>query len=108
MTCAHLPESAPRTALPLLSELLPVIPLLFFGHDAMATDIFMHIGGTAHRVVLEDNDAARDFAARLPLTLTFEDYAATERISYLEKKLALGSAPRSTTPKRGDFTYYSP
>ena len=108
MNALRLPGSAREASFSLLSRLLLLSPLFFLGQDAMALDIFMHINGTAHRVVLEENDAARDFAARLPLTLTFEDYAATERISYLERKLTLGASPRSTTPKKGDFTYYSP
>lgn len=57
---------------------------------------------------LNGNDAAKDFAAKLPLKLKFEDFGSTERISYLPKSLNLGSAPRSCDPQKGDITYYIP
>ena len=44
-------------------------------------------------VNMYDNPTSRDFVGRLPLTLTFEDYAGTEKISYLEKKLSTENAP---------------
>ena len=57
---------------------------------------------------LNGNDAAKDFAAKLPLKLKFEDFGSTERISYLPKSLNLGSASRSCDPQKGDITYYIP
>ena len=74
----------------------------------MAQTVEMRIGNAVHQVVLNDNDAARSFAARLPLTLQFDDYAGTERIAYLNPKLKVGGAPTHTTPKTCDLTYYIP
>jgi len=37
---------------------------------------------------LRDNKTARDFVSQLPLTLTLEDYASTEKISDLPKRLS--------------------
>ncbi|WP_456271177.1 cyclophilin-like fold protein [Bacillus sp. AK031] len=59
-------------------------------------------------VKLEDHSASRDFLALLPLTLTLEDYANTEKISNLPKRLSITDTPSGTKPSAGDFTYYSP
>ncbi|WP_028402092.1 cyclophilin-like fold protein [Ectobacillus panaciterrae] len=59
-------------------------------------------------VNMYDNPTSRDFLAQLPLTITFEDYARTEKISYLPKKLSTEKAPSGSDPSVGDFTYYAP
>ena len=59
-------------------------------------------------VLLDDNEASRNFYAMLPLELSFEDFNATEKIAILPDRLALGSAPTSCDPKKGSFTYYIP
>ena len=59
-------------------------------------------------VLLDDNDAARNFYAMLPLELSFEDFNSTEKIATLPDKLALGSSPTSCDPAKGSFTYYIP
>lgn len=59
-------------------------------------------------VVLEDNSGAESLLKQLPLTLKFEDYSSTEKISYPPEKLDISRAPKSCTPKRGDLAYYSP
>ncbi len=51
---------------------------------------------------------ARDFASLLPLTLTLQDYAAAEKISYLPRKLSTESAPPGSDPSARDITYYAP
>lgn len=56
---------------------------------------------------LNGSEAAKEFLALLPLTLTFEDYASTEKIAYLPEKLSK-SASKGYEPKRGDITYYAP
>lgn len=43
----------------------------------------------------------------LPLNLTFEDYAKTEKIAYLPEKLS-ESKVEGYEPKKGDITYYAP
>ena len=57
---------------------------------------------------LEDSPAARDFASLLPLELTLSDYAATEKISDLPRRLSTEGAPPGVEPKAGDIAYYSP
>ena len=51
---------------------------------------------------------ARDFISLLPLTLTLEDYAKTEKISDLPRTLTKERAPAGSDPSVGDITYYSP
>ncbi|MED3910879.1 cyclophilin-like fold protein [Peribacillus simplex] len=55
-----------------------------------------------------DNPTSRDFLTLLPLTLTLEDHAVTEKISLLPKRLSTEDAPSGSEPSVGDFTYYSP
>ncbi|RKH47889.1 hypothetical protein D7X12_01410 [Corallococcus sicarius] len=57
---------------------------------------------------LLDNATARDFAGLLPLTLTLTDYAATEKVSDLPRRLSTKGAPSGTTPSAGDIAYYAP
>ena len=59
-------------------------------------------------VELEENSAADDLLSRLPMTVNFEDYNGTEKISYLDAELNLDNAPDECTPKAGDLTYYAP
>ena len=57
---------------------------------------------------LLDNATARDFLTLLPITLALEDYAATEKISYLPRKLSTAGAPVGSDPSAGDSAYYAP
>lgn len=59
-------------------------------------------------VILEENSASQDLISLLPLTLTFEDYNGTEKISSLPRKLKTQGAPSSCDPTVGSFTYYAP
>lgn len=59
-------------------------------------------------VKMFDNPTSRDFITLLPLTLTFEDYARTEKISYPTNKLSTEKALPGIDPKVGDFCYYAP
>lgn len=70
--------------------------------------INLTIGDRVLPATLLDSPAARDLAAMLPLTLTLEDYSATEKISPLPRKLSTQGAPAGTDPSVGDITYYSP
>ena len=44
----------------------------------------------------------------LPMTIELEDYATTEKIGYLPRKLSTVGAPAGTEPRTGDVTYYAP
>lgn len=57
---------------------------------------------------LIDSKTTQDFISLLPLTLTLEDYAKTEKISYLSRKLSTEDAPPSSDPAVGDIAYYAP
>lgn len=69
------------------------------------------------RITLEDavitatlinSQTTQDFVSLLPLTLTLEDYAGTEKISFLPQKLSIENAPAGSDPDVGDITYYAP
>jgi hypothetical protein len=57
---------------------------------------------------LLDNPTTRDFVSLLPLTLTLNDYAGTEKVSDLPRRLATDDAPEGADPSIGDITYYAP
>lgn len=57
---------------------------------------------------LLDSKTTRDFVSQLPLTLTLEDYAATEKISDLPKRLSTKGAPSGSDPSVGDIAFYAP
>jgi hypothetical protein len=65
-------------------------------------------GGRTLGATLDDGEAARDFASLLPLTLTLEDYASTEKIADLPRKLSTTGEPPGTDAAAGDFSYYAP
>jgi hypothetical protein len=75
---------------------------------SLAMKITIKIDGQVIEARLADNPTARDFAALLPLTLTLADYAATEKISDLPRKLSIQDAPPGHDPSVGDIAYYAP
>ena len=70
--------------------------------------IRLDVGGTSLTATLDDTEAARDFASLLPLTLTLEDHASTEKISDLPRKLSTPGAPAGVAASAGDISYYAP
>jgi hypothetical protein len=65
-------------------------------------------GARSIDATLADNATARDFAALLPLTLTLEDHAATEKIGMLPRNLSTAGAPEGIDPEIGDIAYHAP
>jgi len=57
---------------------------------------------------LEDSIPAREFFAQLPLNLQLEDYAATEKIAQLPRRLSVAGEPEGITPVAGDIAFYAP
>jgi hypothetical protein len=57
---------------------------------------------------LMDNATSRDFVSLLPMKLRLKDYAATEKVSDLPRKLSTEGAPAGSTPSVGDIAYYAP
>ena len=68
----------------------------------------MEVGGTPLMATLDDTATARDFASLLPLTLTLDDYASTEKISDLPRELSTAGAPAGAAASVGDISYYAP
>ena len=58
-------------------------------------------------ITLEDNAASRHFVSLLPLTLTFEDYAGSEKIATLPEALPLDDTV-GLNPQAGDVAFYEP
>ncbi len=63
---------------------------------------------TVIMATLIDSETTRDFISLLPLTLTLEDYAGTEKISYLPQRLSTEGAPAGSDPAIGTIAYYAP
>jgi hypothetical protein len=73
-----------------------------------AVQIRINAGDTVLTARLEDSAAAREFEAMLPLRLTLKDYASTEKIADLPRKLSTDGAPAGIDPGAGDITFYAP
>lgn len=76
--------------------------------DVRTMRIRMILKGTTIMATLVDSETARDLASLLPLTLTLRDYASTEKVSDLPRKLSTKGAPHGSDPEIADITYYSP
>lgn len=59
-------------------------------------------------VALEDNVTTRDFPTMLPTTLNSEDYAGSEKISYLTQDLSTADVPANYDSQVDDVTLYEP
>jgi hypothetical protein len=70
--------------------------------------IRISIGNSVLTASMLDNETSRDFMSLLPLTVTFKDYAGTEKITYLPRQLSTKGAPAGTNPSVGDIAYYAP
>lgn len=70
--------------------------------------ITIKTGKEVFHATLDDNAAARDFIAQLPLTLTLEDYNKTEKIASLPIPLPAADSPGGFEPEKGDIAFYVP
>ena len=61
-----------------------------------------------YTAVLEDSEAARDFAALLPIELTLSEYNRTEKVADLPRALSTAGAPEGVSPVAGKIAYYAP
>ena len=68
----------------------------------MSRNITLTINGTTFAATLEDNEATRAFAARLPLTLEMNELNGNEKYSYLNESLPTDSH-RAGTIQTGDL-----
>ncbi|TWI00581.1 hypothetical protein IQ05_01237 [Flavobacterium tiangeerense] len=66
------------------------------------------IQGKIVTATLDNSKTSKDFISLLPLQLILEDYAKTEKISNLPKKLTTEDAPIGSKPLVGDIALYAP
>lgn len=66
------------------------------------------IEDTQISITLYDTPAANSLYEMLPLELAFEDFNATEKISYLPDELSTEGEPDGCDPDVGDFCLYAP
>ncbi|GKX49855.1 cyclophilin-like fold protein [Budvicia aquatica] len=57
---------------------------------------------------LNNSQAAMDFLAMLPITLTLKDYGHNEKVAGLPQKLSTAGSPDGYTPSVKDIAYYAP
>lgn len=76
--------------------------------EIVMSKIKFSFNGNEITAVVYDNPTARDFMSLLPVTLSFEDYNQSEKISYLSKKLSTDNNPNGFNSSIGDITYYYP
>jgi hypothetical protein len=79
-----------------------------YGEESSAMKIRISAGDTVLTATMLDNETSRDFMSLLPMTLTLSDYAGTEKISDLPRKLSTQGAPSGSDPSVGDITLYAP
>lgn len=70
--------------------------------------INIKVGNEVVTATLIDSKTTQDFISLLPLTLTLADYANTEKISNLPRRLSTEDAPPGSDPSVGDIAYYAP
>lgn len=64
--------------------------------------------GAVLTATLEDTATTRDFVSLLPLNLTLRDYASTEKVGDLPRRLSTAGAAAGADPEVGDIAYYAP
>lgn len=72
------------------------------------TGIRIIFGDNVVNAQLRDNAPARALMERLPLTLSFSDLNAVEKIARLDAALPMTGMPDSDDPKPGDIGWYAP
>lgn len=97
-----------RRASLLLATSLLLLAGPAMGQESNTMKVRLTVEGRTLHATLLDNATARDFFSQLPMTVTLEDYAATEKITYLSRKLSTAGAPAGVDPDVGDITYYAP
>lgn len=70
--------------------------------------IRLELDDTTLTATLDDTPSTREFLAQLPMERVLQDYAETEKISDLPRRLTTEGAPDGYTPRAGDLAYYAP
>jgi hypothetical protein len=76
--------------------------------EGSQVELRLRFGETVLRATPLDSETTRDFISLLPLTLTLSDYAQTEKVSDLPRRLSTAGAPEGVDPDVGDIAYYEP
>ena len=92
----------------LLATSLFLLAAPAMGQETNTMKIRLTVNGRTLQATLLDNATARDFFSLLPMSVTLEDYASTEKITSLPRKLSTAGAPAGVDPDVGDITYYAP
>jgi hypothetical protein len=76
--------------------------------EGSEVELRLTVGRAVIRATMLDSETTRDFISLLPLTLTLSDYAQTEKVSDLPRRLSMAGAPEGVNPDVGDIAYYAP
>lgn len=71
-------------------------------------NIQLILGQSKLLITLGNGAAARDFQSLLPLKLNLCDYASSEKIADLPRKITTSGEPIGYQPFAGDVCYYAP
>lgn len=86
-------------------------PLHAHSQDIRSSSMQIQLVSGNHviQATLNDCQAAQEFFALLPLTLTLNDYGGgIEKVTDLPRKLSTQGSPAGYTPLAGDIAYYAP
>lgn len=100
------PQATERT--PTMTPTSPAGPEHPSPGATQGTAVLITIGDTTVPGQLWDNPAARDLAARLPVTLTFSDFNAVEMTAGLDPALTMDGMPTGDDPNPGEIGWYAP
>lgn len=95
-------------AVSLLLLLSCMMSLNYLRADDMNKKIKITIGDKVLTAIMNNSEASKDFMSLFPLELTLTDYANTEKISYLSKKLSTKKSDDKPNPSAGSITLYAP
>jgi hypothetical protein len=105
--CATSPGAPPAQSTP-SARSTTVTPQGTTGGIPMdATRVRFSTGDAEIVVQVVDNPTSRDLLSKLPLTLTFEEFAGREKISYLPECLTTEGSP-GAAPRNGHLIYFVP
>lgn len=76
--------------------------------ESKTIQIIISLNGKPFSAMLTDSPTTQDFIKLLPLSLDLEDFANSEKIASLTKKLSTEGAPQGYGGVPGDITYYAP
>lgn len=88
--------------------LLMALTTSAYGGEKNIMKIRISAGKTVLTATMLDNATSHDFLSMMPMSLTIRDYAGTEKVSDLPRKLSTQGAPSGSKPSVGDISLYAP